>query len=83
MCFCDFLFCFSETVSHIWSIGWPGTCYINQAGLELKEPSASVLPHWACFVIVRILPQSFDLSVRVLNAGVKGMCHHGWLIAVL
>jgi hypothetical protein len=38
-CFC-FCFCFSRQVS-LYSPGCPGTHFVDQAGLELKNPPAS------------------------------------------
>jgi hypothetical protein len=66
-CFCFvlfgwFSFFFLDRVS-LYSPGCPGTHFVDQAGLELRNPPAS-----ASQVLGSLLP----------SAGIKGVCHHAW-----
>jgi hypothetical protein len=74
------LFVFRDRVS-LYSPGCPGTHFVDQAGLELRNPPASAsrvpLPPECCFISRQGLVFKFkeDLELLVLP-GLQGVHHH-------
>jgi hypothetical protein len=82
-CFVFFVFCFFETVS-LCSPGCPGTHFVDQAGLELRNPLASasqVLGLKACATTARWPLALLEAYSARINTG--GSCKQLVLIFLL
>ena len=69
----------------LWSSGYPGTCFVDQAGLELTEIHLT-LPQWAsrlCLKTITKIPtkesKTNNPPPKTLDGSVgKGVCHRCW-----